>query len=126
MEPKAGRLVKAIYDFPTDEPSELPLVTGDVIQVKERIDKQWSHGVCNDREGRFPLGFTVELKIPPLGDEEQLFAVANDFCAQESGDLSLKKGWFLFIYTKSLMYWSMMSCIAFVCPGFAVFLYYKI
>ncbi|KAG8196563.1 hypothetical protein JTE90_003576 [Oedothorax gibbosus] len=92
MDTKPGRLVRAIYDFPTDEPSELPLQTGDVIQVKERLDKQWSHGLCNNREGSFPIGFTVELKIPQLGDQEELFAVANDFCAQEEGDLSLKKG----------------------------------
>ncbi|GFR28534.1 dynamin-binding protein [Trichonephila clavata] len=92
MEPKAGRLVKAIYDFPTDDSSELPLQIGDIVQVKERIDKQWSHGVSNNREGSFPIGFTVELKIPPLADQDRLFAISNDFSAQEDGDLTLKKG----------------------------------
>lgn len=92
MEPKPGRLVRAIYDFPTDEPTELPLQTGDVIQVRERLDKQWSHGISKDKEGSFPIGFTVELKIPQLNEQEELFAVENDFFAQEEGDLSLKKG----------------------------------
>ncbi|GIY49774.1 dynamin-binding protein [Caerostris extrusa] len=94
MEPKVGRLVKAIYDFPTDDPSELPLQTGDVVQVKERIDKQWSHGVSKNGEGSFPIGFTIELKIPLLNEEESLFAVSNDFSAEEDGDLTLKKGIF--------------------------------
>ncbi|GFT34885.1 dynamin-binding protein [Nephila pilipes] len=92
MEPKAGRLVRTIYDFPTDDPSELPLQVGDIVQVKERIDKQWSLGVSNNRQGSFPIGFTVELTIPPLAEGDCLFAVSNDFSAQEDGDLTLKKG----------------------------------
>ncbi|XP_054710846.1 dynamin-binding protein-like [Uloborus diversus] len=92
MEPKAGRLVKAIYDFPTDDENELPLLIGDIIQVKDQIDKQWSYGICGNRQGNFPLGFTSDVSAPSLTDNQQLFAVTNDFAAQESGDLTLKRG----------------------------------
>ncbi|XP_055933569.1 dynamin-binding protein-like [Argiope bruennichi] len=92
MEGKPGRLVRAVYDFPTDDPSELPLLIGDIVQVKERIDKQWSLGISNNREGNFPIGFTIEVKIPPFSEEDRLFAVTNDFYAQEDGDLTMKKG----------------------------------
>ncbi|GIY80563.1 dynamin-binding protein [Caerostris darwini] len=68
-----------------------PCKQGDVVQVKERIDKQWSHGVSKNGEGSFPIGFTIELKIPLLNEEESLFAVSNDFSAEEDGDLTLKK-----------------------------------
>ena len=92
MDSKPGRLVKAVYDFPTDDKEELPLQIGDIIQVKERIDKQWSKGVCAGREGNFPIGFTVDIKIPELAEHQELFAVTDDFIAQEGGDLMLKKG----------------------------------
>ncbi|CAL1281416.1 unnamed protein product [Larinioides sclopetarius] len=92
MEPKPGRLVRALYDFPTDDPSELPLLVGDIVQVKERIDKQWSLGISNNCEGSFPTGFTIEVKIPSFSEEDHLFAVTSDFYAQEDGDLTMKKG----------------------------------
>lgn len=92
MEAKPGRLVKAVYDFPTEDEEELSLRIGDIIQVKERKDKQWSRGVCAGREGNFPVGFTVDIKIPELAEHQQLFAATDDFIAQEKGDLTLQRG----------------------------------
>lgn len=97
MEAKPGRLVKAVYDFPTDDPSELPLLVGDIVQVKERRDKQWSTGISGNRTGDFPIGFTIDVKIPELEDHQQLFAVTSDFIAQEEGDLTLQKGEYLLL-----------------------------
>lgn len=90
MEP--GSIVKAVYDFATEEDGELPLLAGDIVQVLRKVDRQWLYGVSNRRTGNFPSNFVIELKVPPLQNAKELFAAANDFAAQEVGDLAFKKG----------------------------------
>ncbi|KAK2865827.1 hypothetical protein Q7C36_001883 [Tachysurus vachellii] len=50
--------VKALYDFTAESSGDLPFLRGDVIEVIEHIDEEWSHGRLNGREGLFPISFT--------------------------------------------------------------------
>ncbi|XP_058240591.1 SH3 domain-containing protein 19 [Hemibagrus wyckioides] len=50
--------VKALYDFTAETDGDLPFLRGDVIEVIEHIDEEWSHGRLNGREGLFPISFT--------------------------------------------------------------------
>ncbi|KAK3507571.1 hypothetical protein QTP70_028647 [Hemibagrus guttatus] len=50
--------VKALYDFAAETESDLPFLRGDVIEVIEHIDEEWSHGRLNGRAGFFPISFT--------------------------------------------------------------------
>ncbi|XP_053335856.1 SH3 domain-containing protein 19 isoform X2 [Clarias gariepinus] len=50
--------VKALYDFTAEAAGDLSFLSGDVIEVIEHIDEEWSHGRLNGREGLFPMSFT--------------------------------------------------------------------
>ncbi|KAI5088019.1 SH3 domain-containing protein 19 [Silurus meridionalis] len=50
--------VKALYDFTAQTDGDLSFLRGDVIEVIEHIDEEWSHGRLNGREGLFPTSFT--------------------------------------------------------------------
>ncbi|XP_047671613.1 SH3 domain-containing protein 19 isoform X2 [Tachysurus fulvidraco] len=57
-QPRVMERVKALYDFTAESSGDLPFHRGDVIEVIEHIDEEWSHGRLNGREGLFPMSFT--------------------------------------------------------------------
>jgi len=58
---EAGSLVRAeaLWDHVTLDPVELGFRAGDVIQVKDMLDKDWWWGRLDDREGWFPSAFVA-------------------------------------------------------------------
>ena len=57
-------LFVAIYDFPCQLDSQLPLTPGDVIVVREKVDNGWWRGNIkgDDRCGWFPSSFVVPIQ----------------------------------------------------------------
>ena len=50
---------EALWDHVTLDPVELGFRAGDVIQVKDMLDKDWWWGRLDDREGWFPSAFVA-------------------------------------------------------------------
>ncbi|XP_017316570.1 SH3 domain-containing protein 19 [Ictalurus punctatus] len=50
--------VKALYDFTAETDKDLSFLRGDVIEVIEHTDEEWSYGRLNGKEGLFPISFT--------------------------------------------------------------------
>ncbi|WBW71733.1 Wiskott-Aldrich syndrome-like protein binding protein Lsb1 [Schizosaccharomyces osmophilus] len=56
--------VVALYNFPGPDAGDLPFNTGDVIDVKEHINKDWWRGSLHGREGIFPSNYVSFLQDP--------------------------------------------------------------
>ena len=48
-------MVTAEYDFEPQEDGELRLRKGDIVSILDMTDTNWWHGICNSREGVFPV-----------------------------------------------------------------------
>lgn len=93
-----GSLVIVTQDFVSELEEELSLFAGDIVQIKEVIDKLWFRGNCNSAEGKFPRSYVREKPLPPAWTSQpqnpqwRLFAAVADFPATEDGDLGFSKG----------------------------------
>ncbi|KAM0750292.1 hypothetical protein T439DRAFT_326251 [Meredithblackwellia eburnea MCA 4105] len=73
--------VRALYDFETETPQELPLKKGDIIKVISCTYPAWWLGELRGRQGIFPTSYVEEMPEPPPATlaqeaemEAQLFA----------------------------------------------------
>ncbi|KAL6094986.1 dnmbp [Pungitius sinensis] len=89
---EAGSVVRAVFEFLPSVSEELPLFTGDVIEVLSVVDEFWLLGNKDGITGQFPSTFVEEVTIPSIKPGERLFVCTNDFSSAEPGDLSLKRG----------------------------------
>ncbi|XP_022646625.1 dynamin-binding protein-like isoform X3 [Varroa destructor] len=93
-----GSLVIVTQDFISELEEELSLFAGDIVQIREIIDKLWFRGECNGAKGKFPRSYVREKSLPAswgLRAQNQtwrLFAALADFAATEDGDLGFSKG----------------------------------
>ena len=58
-ESRTSVYAKALWDHVTLDPVELGFHAGDVIEVKDMLDKTWWWGRLEDREGWFPSAFVA-------------------------------------------------------------------
>lgn len=100
MRPEAegylGSYVRAIHDFQTALAGEVNLTKGDVFKVTKVIDKNWLRGTNRETEGNFPADFVEKLQLPVTERGQKVFAAAQNFTAQQDGDLQLKKGSYIY------------------------------
>ncbi|XP_017839493.1 E3 ubiquitin-protein ligase SH3RF3 isoform X2 [Drosophila busckii] len=55
----------ALFDFISNEPSDLKFKKGDLILLKQRIDNNWFVGQANGQEGTFPINYVkVAVALP--------------------------------------------------------------
>ena len=95
MEP--GVKVRALYDFQPTEDSELPLHSGDTIEVIKKVDDNWAVGKCGGKTGTFPTNFVEVIgggtKSGDSGFKPGQKVVAIEaFTAAHDGDLGFDKG----------------------------------
>lgn len=57
--------VRALYDFETQTPEELPLKKGDVVKVISCTWAAWWLGELRGRQGIFPTSYVEEIPDPP-------------------------------------------------------------
>ncbi|GLG98029.1 Protein still life, isoform SIF type 1, partial [Gryllus bimaculatus] len=55
-------LAEAVWDHVTMEPEELAFRAGDVIEVLDRVNRDWWWGLCGEESGWFPAAF-VRLRV---------------------------------------------------------------
>ncbi|XP_061665972.1 dynamin-binding protein isoform X2 [Syngnathoides biaculeatus] len=89
---EAGSLVRAVFEFLPSVSEELPLFTGDVIEVLGVVDEFWLLGNKDGVTGQFPSTFVEEVTIPSTKPGDRLYVCINDFCSTELGNLSLMRG----------------------------------
>ncbi|XP_037610883.1 dynamin-binding protein isoform X2 [Sebastes umbrosus] len=89
---EAGSVVRAIFEFLPSVSEELPLFTGDVIEVLSVVDEFWLLGNKDGVTGQFPSTFVEEITIPSTKPGDRLYVCINDFSSAEPGNLSLKRG----------------------------------
>ncbi|KAG5855157.1 hypothetical protein ANANG_G00046000 [Anguilla anguilla] len=90
MEP--GSVVRAVFEFLPSVSEELPLFTGDVIEVLSVVDEFWLLGNKDGVTGQFPSTFVEPVSIPSAKPGERLYVCINDFSSLEPGNLALKRG----------------------------------
>lgn len=54
--------VKALYDFVATEDGELTFKQGDIVEVLDRVYKEWWKGVLNHQEGIFPVNYVEDYE----------------------------------------------------------------
>ncbi|XP_069011642.1 dynamin-binding protein isoform X2 [Embiotoca jacksoni] len=89
---EAGSVVRAVFEFLPSVSEELPLFTGDVIEVLSVIDEFWLLGNKDGVTGQFPSTFVEQITIPSTKPGDRLYVCINDFSSAEPGNLSLKRG----------------------------------
>ncbi|CAH1786583.1 unnamed protein product, partial [Owenia fusiformis] len=85
-------VVKANYDFNTNEHGELPLKAGDIVLVTQQIDASWLQGSLGNQSGIFPAGFVQRIDVPQLQFGQKMFVATETFHAQAHGDLGFQTG----------------------------------
>ncbi|XP_030610707.1 dynamin-binding protein isoform X2 [Archocentrus centrarchus] len=89
---EAGSVVRAVFEFLPSVSEELPLFTGDVIEVLSVVDEFWLLGNKDGVTGQFPSTFVEEVTIPSTKPGDRLYVCISDFSSAELGTLSLKRG----------------------------------
>ncbi|XP_074518987.1 dynamin-binding protein isoform X2 [Halichoeres trimaculatus] len=89
---EAGSVVRAVFEFLPSVSEELPLFTGDVIEVLSVLDEFWLLGNKDGVTGQFPSTFVEEVTIPSTKPGDRLYVCINDFSSAEPGNLHLKRG----------------------------------
>ncbi|KAK3559463.1 hypothetical protein QTP86_013640 [Hemibagrus guttatus] len=89
---EAGSVVRAVFEFLPSVSEELPLFTGDVVEVLSVVDEFWLLGIKDRVTGQFPSTFVESVTVPPTKAGEQLYVCISDFNSSEPGNLPLKRG----------------------------------
>ncbi|KAF9364825.1 hypothetical protein BGX34_000290 [Mortierella sp. NVP85] len=64
-------LVKALYDFESDDATNLTFKKDDVIQVLAQLESGWWAGYCEGRQGWFPSNYVEVLGEDDFEEEEE-------------------------------------------------------
>ena len=64
---------EALWDHMTLDPVELGFCAGDVIEVKDMLDKDWWWGRLDDREGWFLSAFVVVSLFSPFIQSNHIY-----------------------------------------------------
>ncbi|XP_016107346.1 dynamin-binding protein-like [Sinocyclocheilus grahami] len=88
---EAGSVVRAVFEFLPSVSEELPLFTGDVIEVLSVVDEFWLLGIKDGVTGQFPSTFVEPVTIPSTKTGENLYVCISDFNSVDAGNLPLKR-----------------------------------
>ncbi|KAG0328733.1 hypothetical protein BG004_002476, partial [Podila humilis] len=64
-------LVRAMYDFDSEDATNLTFKKDDIIQVLAQLESGWWAGHCQDRQGWFPSNYVELLDEDDLVDDEE-------------------------------------------------------
>ncbi|XP_033117116.1 dynamin-binding protein-like isoform X1 [Anneissia japonica] len=93
---EAGTSAQANFNFDTTDVDELPLQSGDIVQIIEIVDENWAIGTANGRTGRFPTSFVSPVEEPGSAGTNyhsgEFVVAIETFLADTDGDLGFNKG----------------------------------
>ena len=78
----------ALYDYRSDEGTDLSFMSGSVIQILERTDNAWWKGKLNQFEGYFPCSYVLELPL----STSRVLRVMYEFNAENPKEISVGEG----------------------------------
>lgn len=84
-------LVRAMYDFHSEDPTNLTFQRDDVIQVLAQLDSGWWAGLIDGRQGWFPSNYVEVLDENDLDSEE-----GDEYVEGDDLDVSSLFNWFAF------------------------------
>ncbi|KAG0206379.1 hypothetical protein BGX28_002142 [Mortierella sp. GBA30] len=64
-------LVRAMYDYESEDPTNLTFKKDDIIQVLAQLDSGWWAGHCEGRQGWFPSNYVEVLEEDDLESQEE-------------------------------------------------------
>lgn|SRR5690554_1863223 len=64
-------LVKAMYDYESEDPTNLTFKKDDVIQVLAQLESGWWAGHCEGRQGWFPSNYVQVLGEEDLDSQDE-------------------------------------------------------
>lgn len=82
-------LVRAMYDFHSEDPTNLTFQRDDVIQVLAQLDSGWWAGLIDGRQGWFPSNYVEVLDENDLDSEE-----GDEYVEGDDLDVSSLFNWF--------------------------------
>ncbi|XP_069487369.1 SH3 domain-containing protein 19 isoform X2 [Ambystoma mexicanum] len=93
-----------LHDFPAEHADDLSLVSGEFVQLLEKIDDEWYQGQIKGRTGIFPASYVkvlVDVPGPDNGKRKQFSSVSItgprciarfEFSGDQDGELSFAEG----------------------------------
>uniref|UniRef100_U9U4I9 SH3 domain-containing protein n=1 Tax=Rhizophagus irregularis (strain DAOM 181602 / DAOM 197198 / MUCL 43194) TaxID=747089 RepID=U9U4I9_RHIID len=64
-------VVRALYDFNSNDSSSLSFKRDDIIQVLTQLESGWWDGLCNGERGWFPSNYVTAYEEDDLLDDEE-------------------------------------------------------
>ena len=90
--PSKPRECVALYDYRSDEASDLSFTSGSTIQILDKTDSEWWKGRLNNYEGFFPCSYVMDL----LGNE-RVVRVLYEFNAESPSEINVDEGQILIL-----------------------------
>ncbi|KAK9457029.1 ras guanine nucleotide exchange factor domain-containing protein [Dipodascopsis uninucleata] len=107
--PPKVRLVRALYDYTSDEPNSLSFKKGDIISVYMQLETGWWDGKLRDVRGWFPSNYTCPVEADSLSEELACFRffpdrhrAENNSPAPHTYDVDIDEDGEIEIYNRSI------------------------
>lgn len=72
-------LVRAMYDYESEDPTNLVFKKDDVIQVLAQLESGWWAGHCDGRQGWFPSNYVQVIGEDELDSQDEDLDVSSSF-----------------------------------------------
>ncbi|KAI8368299.1 uncharacterized protein BYT42DRAFT_625103 [Radiomyces spectabilis] len=63
-------MAEALYDYRAQNPEDLSITRGDIIQITEYVNDDWWRGSLQGRTGMFPKTYVQKLPNPPVDSKQ--------------------------------------------------------
>ena len=70
MTTTSALVVRALYDFNSNDSSSLSFKRNDIIQVLTQLESGWWDGLCNGERGWFPSNYVTVYEEDDILDEK--------------------------------------------------------
>ena len=77
----------ALYDYRSDQSSDLSFISGSVFQILDKTDPSWWKGKLDQYEGYFPCSYVLEVPL-----NAQILRVLYAFDAENPKEISIAEG----------------------------------
>lgn len=80
------RLVRALYDYQSDDPISLSFKKRDIIEVLSRLESGWWDGLLNDERGWFPSNYVEVINAQEADSINRESTYSSSIAPSDSGE----------------------------------------